>query len=154
MNCPFCANETKVLDSRVAMEGQGVRRRRKCVNCSFRFSTLEEAKILDLVVIKRNGAHQPYNREKIRKGLEIALRKRSYTEKSFHGLIRSIELNIHALKSSEITADQIGQIVMDNLREFDKVGYIRFASVYRQFEDVKTFEKELKKLRKRKYNSK
>lgn len=124
-----------------------MRRRRKCTQCSFRFSTLEEAHILDLAVVKRDGRHEPYDRAKMVRGLEIALRKRSHTSEAKASLIRAIELVIQDLKKSEITSQELGEIVMDNLRKFDKVGYIRFASVYRQFEDVKTFEHELKKLK-------
>jgi transcriptional repressor NrdR len=149
MNCPCCNNdETKVLDSRISLEGHGVRRRRKCSECDFRFSTLEEARILDLMIVKRDGATQAYKREKILTGLEMALRKRSYTSEEFSKLVRDIEFSLQALKKSEVTSSQLGEIVMDNLRDFDKVGYIRFASVYRQFEDVKTFEDEINKLNK------
>lgn len=148
MNCPYCSKETKVLDSRLTMEGQGVRRRRKCTECDFRFSTLEEARILDLVVVKRDGRHEPYRREKLLRGLEIALGKRSHTLDDFQKLIRDIETSLQILKQAEVTTQQLGEIVMDNLMQFDKVGYIRFASVYRKFEDVSTFEKEINELKK------
>lgn len=146
MQCPFCQSETKVLDSRLTLQGQGVRRRRKCSECDFRYSTLEEARILDLLIVKRDGRHEPYRREKLEQGIEIALRKRSHTLDDLHELIQNIELDIQKSKQSEMTSLQIGAIVMDNLRKFDKVGYIRFASVYRQFEDVETFQRELDRL--------
>lgn len=146
MICPCCSKETKVLDSRLTMEGQGIRRRRKCTECNFRFSTLEEARILDLLIIKRDGRSEPYRREKLQRGLEIALGKRSHTHEAFQGLLRDIELDLQSSRQSEITTEMLGEVVMDNLRKFDKVGYIRFASVYRQFEDMQTFENEIKGL--------
>lgn len=147
MNCPCCSKETKVLDSRLSMEGQGVRRRRKCVSCDFRFSTLEEARILDLLIVKRDGRSEPYRREKLQRGLEIALGKRSHTRDDFQRLLREIEVQLQAKRRSEITTEELGEVVMDNLKGFDKVGYIRFASVYRQFEDVQTFEQEIQELK-------
>lgn len=152
MQCPLCKSETKVLDSRATLEGQGVRRRRECLKCSFRFSTLEEARILDLIVVKRDGRREPYRREKLMRGLEIALRKRSHTSEAYDFLVRDIEMALQANKQSEITSSELGEIVMDNLCTFDKVGYIRFASVYRQFEDVQTFQKEISKLEENKNN--
>lgn len=146
MNCLLCGSETRVLDSRPTLEGQGVRRRRECVKCDFRFSTIEEACILDLFVVKRDGRREPYQREKLERGLEMALGKRSYTYEGYQALIRKIEVGIQSLKEAEVTSSRIGEIVMNELHTFDKVAYIRFASVYRQFEDVKTFEQELQKL--------
>ena len=150
MICPFCKKETQVVDSRLAFDGHGVRRRRECKKCSFRFSTMEKPALLDLVIVKREGRREAYDSQKLEHGLGLALRKRSYTTENFRSLVRSIEVAIHALRSNEITSNQLGEIVMDKLRKFDKVGYIRFASVYRQFDDVKTFEKELKALKKHK----
>ncbi len=146
MNCPVCQSATQVLDSRLTHEGQGVRRRRKCRACSFRFSTLEESRILDLIVVKRDGSREPYMREKLERGLAVALRKRAFTKESFSCLLRDIELDIQRAKQQEITSQSLGEIVMDNLRRFDKVAYIRFASVYRQFKDVETFADEIRQL--------
>lgn len=146
MNCPCCKKETKVLDSRLTMEGQGVRRRRECTECAFRFSTLEEARILDLQIVKRDGKTEPYRRQKLIRGLEIALGKRSFTSDQFHQLVRDIEYGLQMKKHNEVTSSELGEIVMMNLKRFDEIGYIRFASVYRQFEDVKTFEDEIHKL--------
>lgn len=151
MQCPLCSKETKVLDSRLTYEGAGVRRRRKCVECSFRFSTLEEARILDVMIVKRDGRREPYTREKLSRGLEISLRKRSHTSDDFSKLLRDIEVAIQSLRKTEITSSNLGEIVMDNLRDFDTVGYIRFASVYRQFEDVQTFEQEINQLKNTNY---
>ncbi len=147
MICPFCQASTKVVDSRLTMEGAGIRRRRKCLECAFRFSTLEELRLLDLMIVKRDGRREPYKRDKVEKGLLLALRKRSYTSESFSQLVRSIELALQKEKATEITSMNVGEAIMDGLKDFDKVAFIRFASVYRQFEDVATFENELKALK-------
>lgn len=148
MQCPKCLfNDTKVLDSRVATDGYAIRRRRECGKCKFRFSTVEQMEILDLVVVKRNGQQEPYSKEKVIAGLKRALEKRPITQESFKKLVAAIEQAIYNSSSgSEITSEQIGEIVMKHLRKVDQVAYIRFASVYRQFKDVNEFKKELKKL--------
>jgi len=148
MYCPLCSAATSVVDSRLSQEGVAVRRRRVCQTCAFRFSTLEEASILDLVVVKRDGSREPYQRQKLERGLDIALGKRSHTFQQVQQLIKSIEVAIQSLRTQEITSNKLGEIVMDNLKGFDKVGYIRFASVYRKFEDVQTFEQEIQELKK------
>ena len=152
MRCPICNfKDTKVIDSRLSPEGTSIRRRRECVNrkCQYRFSTLEEIEILDLMVIKRNGGRESYNREKIIQGLHKALEKRPYTSEAFQTLLHSIERDIQKERKREIKTSEIGEIVMNRLRGFDKIAYIRFASVYRQFEDVGTFQKELANLLKK-----
>ena len=148
MQCPKCLhNDTKVLDSRVATEGYSVRRRRECIKCKFRFSTLEQMEILDLTVVKRNGEREPYSKEKLEAGLKRALEKRSITQNAFKKLLASIEQEIsNSSSGGEITSDKIGETVMKKLKKVDKVAYIRFASVYRQFKDAEEFKKELKKL--------
>lgn len=127
-------------------DGASVRRRRECEKCSFRFSTLEELELLDLMVVKRDGRREGYSREKIVHGLEHALQKRPYTDQAFQGLVHRIERQIQKKSHGQITTAELGDIVMNQLKTFDKVAYIRFASVYRSFEDVKTFERELNKL--------
>ena len=152
MRCPVCNyKDTKVVDSRLSQEGTSIRRRRECVSrkCQYRFSTLEEIEILDLMVIKRNGSRESYNREKIIQGLHKALEKRPYTSEAFQALLHSIERDIQRERKREIQTGEIGEIVMNRLRVFDKIAYIRFASVYRQFEDVSTFKKELENLLKK-----
>lgn len=150
MRCPICNYEdTKVVDTRVQSGGMGIRRRRECEKCGYRFSTLEEVEIFDLAVIKRDGRRESYRREKVEAGLRRALEKRPFTSKNFKNLMGVIERDIQKKRKSEITSKEIGEIIMNRLRHFDKVAYIRFASVYRAFEDVKTFEKELKKLKSR-----
>ena len=148
MKCPVCNfKDTKVVDSRLSSSGVCVRRRRKCGKCGFKFSTYEEMQILDLLVVKRDGRRETYSREKAERGVLHALEKRSYTEDQFKLLLNKIERDIQKKSSrNEITSREIGEIVMRYLRKFDKIAYIRFASVYRQFEDVKTFQKELKKI--------
>jgi len=151
MRCPVCYYEdSKVIDSRVASDGLSIRRRRECLKCGFRFSTYEEVEILDLVVVKRDGRKESYSREKIVKGLKRALEKRPITEDNFKKLINSIERDLQILRKNEVTANQIGQIVMKNLKRFDQVAYIRFASVYESFKDAHEFRKELNKLLKSK----
>lgn len=148
MHCPVCNyHESKVVDSRVSSDGASVRRRRECETCSYRFSTLEEVELLDITVVKRDGTRQTYGRDKLVRGLNKALEKRSHTDASIHALVHSIEREIQKKRRGEITSADIGEIVMDQLKTFDKVAYIRFASVYRQFEDVATFERELERLR-------
>ncbi len=151
MRCQVCNHkDTKVVDSRISTDGASVRRRRECEKCSFRFSTLEEVELMDLTVVKRNGQRENYSREKLSKGLLKALEKRSYTEASFHKLVHKVERDIQKKRRGELTALELGEIVMKHLRTFDKVAYIRFASVYRSFEDVNKFEEELNKLLKKK----
>lgn len=147
MQCPVCNyRDTKVVDSRVSQDGSTIRRRRECFKCKYRFSTLEEAEILDLTVVKRDGTRVAYSRDNIARGLLKSLEKRSYTSEAFQTLIHSIERDIQKRRKREIKSQEIGEIVMNRLKTFDKVAYIRFASVYRAFEDVDTFKKELEDL--------
>jgi transcriptional repressor NrdR len=147
MRCAVCNHkDTKVIDSRISSDGVSVRRRRECEKCEFRFSTLEEIELLDLTVVKRDGRRENYSREKLVRGLEKALEKRPYTDTSFQKLIHKIERDIQKKRRGQLTSAELGDIVMKHMRLFDKVAYIRFASVYRSFDDVRTFESELKKL--------
>lgn len=151
MYCPVCNHkDTKVTDSRLITSGLSVRRRRKCSKCGFKFSTYEEMQILELTVVKRDGRRESYSREKIEKGISHSLEKRSYTKEQFKILLNKIERDIQKKsKRNEITSKSIGEIIMKYLQRFDKIAYIRFASVYRQFEDVKSFQKELKRITKK-----
>lgn len=149
MRCPVCNyKSTRVIDSRLLTDGMAVRRRRECEKekCSFRFSTVEEMELLDVTVVKRNGRREAYSREKILFGLKKALEKRPYTDVQLQHLLHNVERDIQKVRGGEVTSAEIGEIVMKRLKLFDKVAYIRFASVYRSFEDLETFEKELKKL--------
>ncbi len=129
-------------------DGMTIRRRRECEksDCRFRFSTTEEIELLDISVVKRDGAREPYNKEKMLAGLRRALEKRSHTQRDVLRLIMDIERDIQKKRSREITSSDIGDIVITHLKRFDKVAYIRFASVYYSFEDLATFEAELDKL--------
>jgi transcriptional repressor NrdR len=148
MFCPVCNHkDTSVVDSRLSGNGLCVRRRRCCAKCGFRFSTTEEMQILELSVVKRDGRHEAYIREKLERGIIHALEKRSFTKDEFKVLINKIERDIQkkALRN-EITSQNLGELVMKHLEKFDKIAYIRFASVYRQFEDVSSFQKELRRI--------
>lgn len=150
MRCPVCNHsELSVLDTRSSEDGLSVRRRRECDKCHYRFSTVEETELLDIIVVKQNGDRQSYMREKIENGIRRSLTKRPFTHEKFHQLVHMIERDIQKKKRREIASKEIGEIVMKHLHSFDKIAYIRFASVYRDFKDVKTFEKELKKLKTR-----
>jgi transcriptional repressor NrdR len=147
MNCPVCNHtDTRVVDTRVSLDGTSIRRRRQCDECDYRFSTSETVELLNLVIIKRDGSHEVYSQEKIERGLRRALEKRPHTEADFRGLVSGIERDIQRLNAQEVRSSDIGTIIMDRLKAFDKVAYIRFASVYRSFEDVKTFQDELNRL--------
>lgn len=133
-------------------DGMSIRRRRECDRCHYRFSTVEETELLDLMVVKRDGRREAYTREKMERGLRKALEKRPYTELDFQMLVHAIERDIQKKRLTELRSSDVGEIVMHRLRTFDSVAYIRFASVYRAFEDVETFQSELNELlgRKRK----
>lgn len=147
MYCPVCSHtDTRVVDSRLGADGDAIRRRRECDKCGFRFSTLEEVELLDLVVVKRDGVREAYSREKMERGLRKSLEKRPITDTRFRSLLHAIERDIQRKNSSELTSEEVGEIVMDQLKLFDTVAYIRFASVYRRFEDAATFQEELEDL--------
>lgn len=147
MHCPVCNCEnSKVVDSRIAGGGFSIRRRRECLSCEHRFSTVEEVELLDCAVVKRDGRREPYSRAKLESGLKKSLEKRSYAPEALKGLVGSIERDVQRLRSGEISSRELGEIVMRHLRSFDKVAYVRFASVCRSFGDVKTFQDELEKL--------
>jgi transcriptional repressor NrdR len=153
MRCPVCNfKSTRVVDSRLGSDGMSVRRRRECERqrCAFRFSTVEEMELLDVTVVKRNGKREAYSREKLLAGLKRSLEKRPYTDTQLQTITHNIERDIQKVRGGEITSLQIGDIVMKHLKTFDKVAYIRFASVYLSFKDVNMFENELKSLKKTK----
>jgi transcriptional repressor NrdR len=144
MKCPVCNyKETKVIDSRVALDGITVRRRRECLKCGFRFSTYEEVELLDLTVLKRDGSKQAYSREKLEQGLRKALERRPISEEQFRMLVNKIERDIQALRKNDLSSQEIGEIVIKELKKKDPVAYIRFASVYRSFQDLESFQKEI-----------
>lgn len=149
MRCPVCNHKnTSVVDSRPSENDLAIRRRRECDKCQYRFSTIEETELLDLIVVKRDGRREAYMRDKLESGIRRSLTKRAFTQEDFHRLMHAIERDIQKKKKREVGSSELGEIVMKNLRTFDKVAYIRFASIYRDFKDVKNFENELKRLSK------
>ena len=140
MKCPFCgATETTVADTRINEDGDIVRRRRRCLSCDKRFSTYERAEIRLPQVVKKNGSRVDYDREKLSASLWLALRKRPVTVEAVDAAIVRIEDKLLALGEREIPSEKVGEMVMRELKKLDKVAYIRFASVYRNFEDVDEF---------------
>jgi len=147
MHCPFCsANDTKVIDSRLVADGHQVRRRRQCLACSERFTTFETAELLMPRVIKSNDNREPFNEDKMVSGMHRALEKRPVSSDAVELAISVIKSQLRATGEREIPSDMIGNLVMEQLKELDKVAYIRFASVYRSFEDIREFGEEIAKL--------
>jgi len=148
MKCPSCQHsETKVVDSRLTEKGIAIRRRRECEKCGFRFTTFERREYLSLIVTKKDGTSEPYNRDKAESGILKALKKRPFTSEAVQNLVNELEEKWSNKK--EITSEEIGEDILKKLRDLDEVAYIRFASVYRSFQDIKSFERELKKLQKK-----
>ncbi len=144
MKCPYCESfETKVLDKRETDGRSVTRRRRECLICEKRFTTYERAEVLDLFVIKKDQRREAFNREKLRRNLMKACEKRPISQGTINRLIGEIEQQLIGMRKSEIDSRSVGELVMDILKDTDKVAYIRFASVYRDFKDVADFEKEL-----------
>lgn len=147
MRCPFCGHqEDKVVDSRTAQEGRAVRRRRECLACGRRFTTYEYVENLSLSVVKRNQVRELYDRTKLRKGIELATNKRPISIKQIDDLVTEVENEILDLGKTEVSSEDLGELVMMKLKELDEVAYVRFASVYRKFQDKSEFYEELKKL--------
>lgn len=147
MKCPFCGQEdTKVIDSRPADDNCSIRRRRQCEKCKKRFTTYEKIETIPLVVIKKDNTREPYDRSKIEAGIFRSCHKRPVSVEEINKLIDEIENEIFNLEQREVKSSDIGEIVMDKLKNFEAVAYVRFASVYREFKDVNTFMDELKKL--------
>lgn len=152
MRCPYCSNQnTKVLDSRETGENEEVtRRRRECLKCSKRFTTYERVEMLEIFVIKKDSKRELFDRDKIRKGLLKAIEKRNIALEKVDQIIDKVENEIRKGDSVEVDSKKIGKMVMKHLRKIDNVAYIRFASVYREFADLESFEEELQKIIKRK----
>ncbi|MGE5769318.1 MAG: transcriptional regulator NrdR [Betaproteobacteria bacterium] len=147
MKCPFCgADETAVVDTRLNDEADVVRRRRKCNACDKRFTTYERAEIRLPQVIKKNGLRSEYARDKLRASLELALRKRPVSMEAIDAAVTDIEERLLSSGEREVTSQQVGELVMRELKKLDKVAYIRFASVYRNFEDVDAFSKAIREV--------
>ena len=147
MKCPYCGYlESKVVDSRPADEGASIRRRRECLACHKRFTTYETMESLPLMVIKKDGSRQSFDRGKVMGGLIRACEKRPVSYQTLEGLVAEIELSLQNQIDREVSSSQIGELVLERLKQLDEVAYVRFASVYRQFKDINTFMTELNKL--------
>ena len=147
MKCPFCNQDnTRVIDSRPVPDNNSIRRRRQCDECGKRFTTYEKIESIPLVVIKKDQSRQEYDRNKIQDGIMRACYKRPISVKEIEAMIDNIETEIFNREEREIPSKEIGEIVMDNLKNMDAVAYVRFASVYREFKDINTFMDELKKI--------
>ena len=144
MNCPQCQNaESRVIDSRHTQDGRAIRRRRECGSCSYRFTTYEYIETQPLLVIKSNQRREPFDREKILKSIAIACSKRPVTSAQMNQTADNILQDVNTFGSSEVHAKDIGELVMKHLKELDEIAYVRFASVYRKFEDIQEFRAEL-----------
>ena len=141
MRCPNCGSlDTQVKDSRPTEDSSAIRRRRVCLACHFRFTTFERVQLRELIVIKRNGRRVPFDRDKLMRSLQIALRKRPVDSEKVEHMVSKIVRELESLGENEVSSEMIGEIVMEQLRELDDVAYVRFASVYRNFREPKDFE--------------
>jgi len=147
MHCPFCTTQdTRVVDSRLSPEGDRVRRRRECTQCGARFTTYEVAELIMPAVIKRDDRREPFNEDKLRAGMMRALEKRPVSAEQVEAVLQRITDRIRAGGEREISSRQLGEWVMEELRRLDQVAYVRFASVYRSFQDVNAFREEIERL--------
>ena len=147
MHCPFCgADDTKVIDSRLVAEGDAVRRRRECQTCGERYTTFETAELVMPYLIKRDGTREPFNEEKLRRGLLRALEKRPVAAEEVETAISHIKHRLRTTGEREVPANAVGEEVMAELKKLDAVAYVRFASVYRDFQDVSEFQDEIRRL--------
>lgn len=147
MKCPFCSYfESKVIDSRPTDEGQAIRRRRECIECGKRFTTYEKIEEIPLMVVKKDGNRQSYDRNKLLNGIIKACEKRPVSINTIEKIVYDIEKNLYNSLEKEIKSEDIGEMVMNKLKDIDEVSYVRFASVYRQFKDLNSFMEELKKI--------
>jgi transcriptional repressor NrdR len=147
MRCPFCGNEdTQVKDSRPTEDNAAIRRRRFCTSCGQRFTTFERVQLRELTIVKRSGRRVPFDRDKLMRSVQIALRKRPVEPERIERLVNAIVRRLESMGESEIPAQTVGELVMEGLRSLDPVAYVRFASVYRNFREAKDFETVLNEL--------
>ena len=147
MKCPFCGNEdTQVKDSRPTEDGAAIRRRRFCPACGSRFTTFERVQLRDLVILKRNGQRAPFDRDKLLRSVRVALRKRPVDDDRIERMVNGIVRRLESSGESEIPSTVVGEMIMDALANVDQVAYVRFASVYRNFREVKDFEDFIEKI--------
>jgi transcriptional repressor NrdR len=145
MRCPFChVDNDRVIDSRASEDGAAIRRRRECLGCGRRLTTYERFEPTTLKVVKKNGVREPFEREKIRRGLERACWKRPISDEQIETTVSAVQMAINASFDDEIDSRTLGEIVMEHLSDLDQVAFVRFASVYREFKDVRDFVNELK----------
>ncbi len=147
MHCIKCGcEESKVVDSRSIEEGNSIRRRRECLNCKYRFTTYEKIEYTPIIVIKKNGVRQQFDRQKIINGIVRSCEKRPVSMEVIEEMVDQIEMELHNSLEKEIESSKIGEMVIEKLKGIDEIAYVRFASVYRQFKDINEFKKELNKL--------
>jgi len=147
MKCPFCANpETQVKDSRISDDGDSIRRRRYCASCDSRFTTFERVQLREIFVIKKNGDKKVFDPEKLKKSIEMAVRKRNVSDLQVDKMASNIVRQLEMQSETDVSSSQIGEIVMDALEKLDKVAFVRFASVYKNFEKADDFQKFIKKV--------
>ncbi len=147
MKCPFCGQEKdRVVDSRPYQDGRSVRRRRECESCGKRFTTYEYVEEVPLTVIKNDGRREPFDRQKLQRGIELACKKRPISAESIASMVEENEEELQNLSKTEITSKDVGETVMKKLKDLDEVAYVRFASVYHKFKDINEFMNELKNL--------
>jgi transcriptional repressor NrdR len=147
MKCPFCGLEKdRVVDSRPSHDGRSVRRRRECESCGKRFTTYEYIEDVPLTVMKSDGRREPFDRQKLQRGIELACKKRPISAKKIVSIVEEIEEELQNLSKTEITSKAVGETVMKRLKDLDEVAYVRFASVYHKFKDINEFMTELKSL--------
>ncbi len=147
MRCLFCGHlESKVIDSRSTEEGTTIRRRRECLECGKRFTTYEKIETIPMIVVKKDGTRETFDREKVLTGILRACEKRPVTLSDIEKLIDDIESKLYNMLEREVTSERIGEMVMERLKDLDDIAYVRFASVYRQFKDINSFMDELAKI--------
>lgn len=147
MKCPYCReNDNKVIDSRLSKDGNAIRRRRECIACERRFTTYEYIEEIPLMIIKKDKRREPFNRDKVRAGIQRACEKREISMNDIESFLQEMERDLRESEEKEIPSSVIGEKIMAKLHEMDKVAYVRFASVYREFKDVNDFVNELKTL--------
>jgi transcriptional repressor NrdR len=151
MRCPFCrVDNDKVIDSRASEDGFSIRRRRRCLSCKRRYTTYERVEEVDIKVVKKNGAREMFDREKIKRGLTKACWKRAISDEQIEALISGVEGDIYGNFEAEVESREIGELVMQHLSGVDQVAFVRFASVYREFKDVRDFVDELQPMLRKK----
>lgn len=144
MKCPFCrVDHDRVIDSRASQDGFAIRRRRECLHCRRRYTTYERIEELQIKVVKKDGVRVPFERDKLRRGLEKACWKRPISDDQIEAVVMAVEADVHAQFDTEVPTQYLGEQVMQHLRKLDQVAYVRFASVYREFGDVRDFVEEL-----------